>query len=160
MWELCQLSHLTPPGRGFWVYFPKCQTIVDERNLLRIISVWRILLICTDRQTDNIKSIHVSWRRDIRIWGKQDSSENTQQAVSCWAAQCEMNRNLVVNSLRWRHIRVETLPSMQHVKALHSCDLTPHNKNHLPDEKKRQGTERGGGQAGRRARMENIKIKL
>lgn len=60
-----------------------------------------------------------------------------------------------------RHIRAETLPSMQHVKALHSCDLTLHNKNHLQEgEKKgkRQTDRVGCRRAGEDGKHQNKSI--
>lgn len=63
------------------------------------------------------------------------------------------------HSLMERHIRVETLPSMQHVKALHSCDLTLYNKNHLHEGKKdKRQTEGVGWQADEDGKHQNKSI--
>lgn len=64
------------------------------------------------------------------------------------------------HSVTETHIRVETLPSMQHVKALHSGDLTPHNKNHLREAEKTGDRQRGwaGRQAGEDGKHHNKSI--
>lgn len=104
-------------------------------------------------------------QENMRTWRKHECSENTSEenrsivrlvlSGTVWNEQKSGSKR----SLMERHIRVETLPSMQHVKASHSCDLTPHNKNHLHEGKKdKRQTEGVGCQAGEDGKHQNKSI--
>ena len=91
----------------------------------------------------------------MRTWPVPDCTENTREyksivLLSLSSAAGSEQKPGSKHSVIERHIRVETLPSMQHVKALHSRDLTPYNKKHLHEAEKTGDRQRGwaGRQAG------------